>query len=68
VAGEEGYFIFRGTTAGEAARLAPYDSTPSTSWQDTNLTPGTTYFYIVMPYAAAVYYGFSPEASATATG
>ncbi len=65
-----GYNIFRGTTVGGES-TTPLNSSPlsssATSFQDTTVTAGTTYFYVVKAVDSTVSSASSNEATATAT-
>ena len=66
VAGADGYRVSRATTSG-----GPYSSlgrvwAPTTSYSDTNLEPGTTYYYVVETNSGwSKYSRLSAEASAS---
>jgi hypothetical protein len=63
-----GYDIYRGTSSGGES-TAPLNSSPvsATTYVDTNVTPGTTYYYVVTAVAAngTTQSSASTEASAT---
>jgi endoglucanase Acf2 len=61
-----GYNVFRGTTAGGES-ATPLNATPltGTTYQDTTVTPGTTYYYVIEAVNGAGSSGHSGEASAT---
>lgn len=63
-AGATGYVIKRGTSSGNETTTVTAGST-STSYIDTGLTDGTTYYYVVSADGSAANSGNSPEASAT---
>ena len=65
-----GYNVYRGTTAGGES-TTPLNASPlsasTTSYQDTTVQPGNTYFYTVQAVSGPAFNGRSNEASATTT-
>ncbi len=61
-----GYNVYRGTVAG-AESATPVNTTliTSTAWSDANVTPNTTYYYVVKACVGTVCSGPSNEAAAT---
>lgn len=69
VTGAASYRVFRSTTSGGPYDLIATVSAPTTSFNDTGLNGGTTYFYVVQAVAAdGCTSANSAEASATAAG
>ncbi len=64
-AGATGYEVLRGPSAG-AESTTPIATPTGTSFQDTGLTPGTTFFYVVRSTSAGGTSASSSEASVTA--
>jgi hypothetical protein len=63
-----GYNVFRGTSQGGAKTKLNPSPVPGTSYNDTAVSNGTTYYYQVTALNASGESGFSNEASATPTG
>ena len=65
VAGVSGYRVRRSTTPGGPYGTIAVSATPGTSYMDTGLTNGTTYYYVVTALIFANEGGASAQASAT---
>ena len=70
VVGVSGYCIYRSTTSGDGfVKVAQISSADTTTWKDTGLTPGTTYYYKIRTYnktSSGTKYGkYSSVASGT---
>src|SRR5208283_4774175 len=67
-AGATSYSVYRSTTSSlSLATITFIANTTSTSYVDTGLTNGTTYYYAVVALNSSTFTGFSNEASATPT-
>ncbi|MFV2072114.1 MAG: S8 family serine peptidase, partial [Thermoanaerobaculales bacterium] len=64
------YRVYRSTTSGGGYSQVATVTAPATSYLDTNLQGGVTYYYVVTTYdgSQSCESGYSSEASATATG
>ena len=64
-----GYNVYRGTASGGES-TTPLNSTPlpagATSFQDTSVTPGNTYYYVIRAVSGPVLSAISTEATAAA--
>jgi YVTN family beta-propeller protein len=60
-----GYDILRSTISGQELEVSSVSGATTTSYDDTNLTPGTQYYYEVLAVNAAGNSNVSTEASAT---
>ena len=65
VSGAAGYYLYSGTSSGNETNLVSPAAYTGTSFTNTSLTDGTTYFYIVAATNAGGLGPNSPEASAT---
>lgn len=63
--GATSYSVYRGTSAGGESTTAIATGVGTTSYTNTGLTNGTTYYYKVKAVNTAGASGYSPEASAT---
>lgn len=68
--GVTGYCIYRSTSSGSGfSQVATISSATTTTWKDTGLTPGTTYYYKIRTYtksgSSTKYGSYSPVASGT---
>jgi hypothetical protein len=71
VGGAVEYRVYRSTTSGGGYAQVATVTAPTTSYADTGVSGGVTYYYVVRAYGSgldACESGNSPEASATATG
>lgn len=66
--GATSYNVYRGTSAGGESATALATGISSTSYTDTGLTNGTTYYYKAVAVNTTGMSGYSNEASATPTG
>ncbi len=67
--GATSYNLYRATTSGGGSKIAPVvTGITGTSYTDTGLASGTTYYYQVVAVNASGISGFSPEAKATTSG
>ncbi len=67
--GATSYNLYRGTTSGGGSKLAPVATgITGTSYTNTGLACGTTYYYQVVAVNASGISGFTPEAKATTSG
>ncbi len=67
--GATSYSLYRAAESGGESSIAPFiTGITGTSYTDTNLNSGTTYYYQVVAVNGSGPTGFSPEAHATTTG
>jgi hypothetical protein len=67
--GTTSYSLYRAAESGGESSIAPFiTGITATSYTDTNLNSGTTYYYQVVAVNGSGPSGFSPEAHATTTG
>ncbi len=67
--GATSYNLYRGTTSGGGSKIAPVvTGITGTSYTNTGLANGTTYYYQVVAVSNSLASGFSPEAKATTSG
>jgi hypothetical protein len=67
-AGADSYNVYRSTTTGGPFDLQVATVLTSTNYNDTSVSNGTTYYYVVRAVNAAGESANSPEASATPSG
>jgi hypothetical protein len=65
--GAVSYSVYRGTTSGYESTVPIASGLTTTSFTDTNVTPGTTYYYEVMAFTTTAPSIYSSEASAVPT-
>lgn len=68
VGGLGGYLIKRGTVAGAATLVVGAAAAIETTFVDSSVVPGTTYFYQVFPISAGGLAASSPETSVSTVG
>ena len=67
--GATSYNLYRATTSGGGSKIAPVvTGITGTSYTNTGLANGTTYYYQVVAVSNSLSSGFSPEAKATTSG